>query len=351
MKVRLCDFFTFNRVYANTIGLEIEVEGNGKLGRPLAGLEDTVWRTHTDGSLRNYLGGSCEFVTNGPIDEKSVFDQVVTLNSTLKKNGVVLLEESPRTSVHVHINCQLLSVDEMMQWLGVYILCEDRLLSYVGEGRRGNLFCLPLVRQRQVQSQVSGMFGLNRTTLNKDSKQNLAVSRLYSPSLERVKYCALNVGRLPSFGTFEFRSLFGTVDPVIIQEWVDLLLAVRDFGLKNTLEETWELYERVGPQNFFEMVFGSNNKHLKTNPENQLEGERCFEDLYRPIEYNIKNLLRKAPSNNAKTTVRDPIPERVRVPEPTTFTAFEDLINTMQTDRPDPQQIRFRSAARPTTDF
>lgn len=96
---------------AGLLGVEVEVETlKGELPRIHDDL--AAWNVTHDGSLR---GESAEYVFKEPL--------------------------GPRASVHVHVNVLEMTKQQLDNFLYSYLLLEDVLMSFCGEGREGNRFC------------------------------------------------------------------------------------------------------------------------------------------------------------------------------------------------------------------
>ena len=130
------------------------------------------------------------------------------------------LMPSDRCGVHVHINMQQMTKKQVLNFAILYYILEDVLINYCGNDREGNLFCLRakdaefIIKMLQVFAQrinSAGHFG-----------------RLIYPE---YKYSALNFSALPKFGSLEFRSLKTPANVTKIEEWIKILLCVKDASL------------------------------------------------------------------------------------------------------------------------
>ena len=105
------------------VGVEIEVEGAG-----IQTHVSEVWRYEDDGSLRGaFPGGRCEFIFQKPILVGEVQAAIEEL-AAVQKKGKAKLNFSFRTSVHVHVNVQELTYNQVCNMIYIYLLAE-RMLS------------------------------------------------------------------------------------------------------------------------------------------------------------------------------------------------------------------------------
>src|SRR4051812_30294516 len=92
------------RKRAGEVGLEIEMEGRNLHRAPI----EPYWEDHQDGSLRGEE--NAEYVLRIPISRKLVPEALEMLFKFLKDSGAVIRQDSPNTSVHVHLNMQDVSL-------------------------------------------------------------------------------------------------------------------------------------------------------------------------------------------------------------------------------------------------
>ena len=130
---KIRDIFKFHLwPQENEIGIEVEMEGSYLGGEKIKG-----WLREGDGSLR---GHSVEFILNSPLSEKKAYIKLDALYKSLKNNSH--MDPSNRCAVHIHINCQNMEIKEVYNYISLYLILEDVILSWCGEEREGNLFCL-----------------------------------------------------------------------------------------------------------------------------------------------------------------------------------------------------------------
>lgn len=184
------------------VGIEVEVEALTPLPAEIGG----VWLTKTDDSLRNY---HYEYICRQPIKVGSDKISHIKVLTDKLNTSTIKLDMSHRTSVHVHRNVQHFTPVEVWNTVIAYWMIEDALLSYCGEGRRGNLFCLPV-------SSCDGI--INRCI--KDLASNIPFSNFPGHS---CKYGGQNLATVAALGSLEYRSMRGTTDPEIIDKWSSAL--------------------------------------------------------------------------------------------------------------------------------
>lgn len=217
------------------VGIEIEIEGTRL---PHEDETPSPWQYHSDGSLRGKDNG--EYVLARPV----MFDAVP---EALKKLWDVFatkkttFDESMRTSVHVHLNCQTFHLNRLTAFMALYFTFEEVLTEWCGEHRVGNLFCLRAKDAPAIISQI-------RRFIKTDGRAELRDS---------LHYSGLNANALHKFGSLEVRSLRGCSDPKTILDWVGIL--ERFYTLSAEFEDPREicsLFSAEGPLAFFENVLG-----------------------------------------------------------------------------------------------
>lgn len=255
-----------NRVgTAGEIGLEIEIEGKNLPKNDCP----APWLYKHDGSLRGE--DSAEYVLNGPILFKDVPKTLNKLWAKFKTKKS-RLDDSNRTSVHVHLNCQNFHLARLASMTALYFISEEILTEYCGEYRVGNLFCL---RAKDANGIVTHI----RKFLEADGNYRIH---------DGLHYAGFNIQALQKFGSVEIRTLRGTSDPKVIEEWVGIIK-----HLYNKSEEFKDprdicaLFSCNGPIAFFYEIFGDKAFVLKQAikwsdeqlSDSLLEGIRYAQDL------------------------------------------------------------------------
>lgn len=216
------------------IGIEIEVEGHNLPRNNLTG-----WVLHEDGSLR---GESAEYVFRNPIARTAVPDRLRILQQGFE-NANSEINQSYRTSVHVHMNVRNFLIKHIYNNIMLYIIFEDILAEMAGKDRVGNLFCL---RAKDAEFFLEVL----RNAIVTDDLRGL--------SSDNLRYSAVNPAAMWRHGSLEFRSFRGTTDMILIQQWVDVLCAIRDAAQRynNPIEIVTDLSAK-GPRQFVESIFGT----------------------------------------------------------------------------------------------
>ena len=189
------------------VGVEIEVEGAGLVG----GLRG--FRCERDGSLR---GENVEYVFEKPVEWKDEgYRLVKTLRLKLKQAESVVYDTG-YAGIHVHVNVCDMTPIQLWRYAIAYYIAEPLLLEFCGEDRRSNLFCLSL------QEAVTPLRRL------REAIERLSFEELYT---DDIRYAALNFKALAEYGSFEFRAMRSVVDETVLNQWVTMLLELRQFAL------------------------------------------------------------------------------------------------------------------------
>lgn len=221
---------------AGLLGVEVEVETlKGELPRIHDDL--AAWNVTHDGSLR---GESAEYVFKEPLGPRAAINAVNKLRGVLDP---IELNWSFRTSVHVHVNVLEMTKQQLDNFLYSYLLLEDVLMSFCGEGREGNRFCL---RVRDAEGLVEAVAAIIGT----DAYLNL-------PRQDVNRYASLNVDALMKFGSLEFRGMRGTLDINVINVWINALVRLRKFAMQSeSVEEIASIFAVTPDDEFMKLVFG-----------------------------------------------------------------------------------------------
>lgn len=229
---------TSNRqVLPGLIGLEIECEGMNLYNTPIK-----WWSCHKDDSLRAFKGSPpTEYVLRKPVTRDDFSKAVDYLVHKLKLQGSYVWLDSPRTSLHVHLNCQPLTMKQVMTFVCLYMLVEEFLVEFSGPKRIGNLFCL-----RTMDAQHF-FRALERAVLTEDYSEL---------SNDEFRYASCNLAALSKYGSLEFRSMRCTVDKTEIELWVDLLLSIKDqAAMLSSPVDIVSLFNSDGPEGLLRFIF------------------------------------------------------------------------------------------------
>jgi putative amidoligase enzyme len=256
----LADWYPVQGVQGE-VGIEIECEG-ANLVRRLP----KFWVVKEDGSLR---GESCEYVLNGPVKREQVDEALDLLAKTLKDAGSVV-NDSYRTSVHVHINQTDLKFRQIFAEICLYLIVEDLLMEFCGEDRIGNLFCLRVKdAEHLLDSLRNGITSGNYNSFN---------------DMQTFKYGAVNIAAAGKYGSLEYRSLRGTTNPELIKTWVQVLLDIKDASKQvQSPQEFIHNFSQMSPQDFICKYFSKGSQELLLNSKNikdrMFEGVRFAQEI------------------------------------------------------------------------
>jgi len=193
----------FKKATEGDVGIEIEVEAEDEM--PFV----DGWMVEHEGSLRN---NGREYVTPGPISICDLRPVLETFESALAPSFPI--EDSPRTSVHVHVNHQESTPMQIWNTAVAFWLLENPLVRWCGEHRVNNLFCLRLIDAENILD-----------ICNRSVKGEEPFGGLHQ---DYLKYASQNFGNILGLNTLEYRSLRGTTCANTIFEWAECLVHIRD---------------------------------------------------------------------------------------------------------------------------
>jgi hypothetical protein len=193
------------------VGIEVEMEGAPTW---LRNELDTSWLATLDGSLKD--AHALEYVLKAPVARNDVAEAVNRLYSNISKVGGII-RPSMRAGVHIHINCQQLSILQLINFIVTYYCIEDALTENLGADRVGNLFCLRISDAEAPLSRLNGFI------------RSKSMGYLQT---DDIRYAALNLTALAKYGSLEFRALKTPTQGAEIIEWVDTLLSIKDASMR-----------------------------------------------------------------------------------------------------------------------
>lgn len=248
------------------LGLELEFEG-----KRLPHEDETPkpWKYHQDGSLRGDDNG--EYVLAKPIAFSELPDALDTLWKAFASKKSTF-DDSNRTSVHVHLNCQEFHLNRLASFLGMYFTLEEVLTEWCGEYRVGNLFCL------RAKDAPAIIHYLKRFIQNDGA----------TPLPEMLHYGGLNPNALHKFGSIEIRTLAGVSEPTTILTWVSILQGLYERSADfHDPRELVTLFSGLGASDYFNMLLGEHADTIRSGinfTEQQLsvsllEGIRYAQEL------------------------------------------------------------------------
>lgn len=222
-----------DRYTKGLIGIEVEVEGENL---PPA---TASWRVDQDRSLKS--AENAEYVLRKPASYVGAIKNLRTLYESLNKEGTAMYE-SVKAGVHIHINVQDYSLTELFNFVTTYLLFEEVLVSYCGEYREGNLFCLRVSDAPYVIDYITKAIKNKEFTKLDDND---------------IRYCSINLMSLHKYGSLEFRAMRSTPDLSVVINWINLLLCVKKYA--STLTTPKNMIERFSarhPNDLLQEVFG-----------------------------------------------------------------------------------------------
>lgn len=224
------------------IGLEIEVEGVNlpRLGK--------WWRNEQDGSLKG--PENAEYVLQKPGSLEDIRAALNHLDSVYNQSSTVV-HDTVRAGVHVHINCQNLTMTELYNFVTLYLCLENILVKWCGEYREGNLFCLRACDAEWMLSVLK---------LAASDKKRQFKNRLHR---DELRYASMNLKALGDYGSLEFRSMRGTRDLNLIYTWAETLYGLREYA--KTFEKPSDVVESfslLGAEEFLSRALGKNTEHF-----------------------------------------------------------------------------------------
>lgn len=197
--------------HTGEVGLEIETESKTRYERPVM----KFWEAKDDGSLRDF---GVEYISK-PVS-RGVELRAALNEFKQKTDHLKFIPDSISTSVHVHINFLNDKWITLANFMTLYYLVEPLLIRYSGPDRISNLFCLPI---RDAEAQIENATGFISSIGSRRYKS-------LSLAAENVKYSALNLGCFSKLGTMEVRTFRGVTDVAVIENWVNILMSIKDYA-------------------------------------------------------------------------------------------------------------------------
>lgn len=220
-------------------GVEIELEGRGLLQCPSV----NGWVKERDGSLSQ---GGIEFVLRRPLDRDGVNNSLDDLYNMLREH--TLIQDRQRAGVHVHLNCQQRTLNEIFTMITAYLLLEDILMEWCGEMRKGNHFCFSAENaEALILNLRNAVINRNITLLNTD----------------QIRYASLNVQSLFRYGSLEFRGMRSTSEAQPIKDWVGIIDELTEKALEfSNPQELIEAASGYGEDRFLDILLPSYKKEM-----------------------------------------------------------------------------------------
>jgi hypothetical protein len=216
------------------VGIEIEVEAKRHLPHDVP----SPWVWHEEGSLR---GHCAEYVTKGPIP---CDDKKITHLQTLMRyiEPCEPYHDNQRTSVHVHCNVLEHTLSQLWTTICSYWLVDNLMVRYSGAEREGCNFCLRLKDAEYLITQVLSTLGGERP---------------FAGLGQNIRYSSQNLAALGQHGSLEYRSMRGTLDPMLIDKWSTALHHMvqgsKEYGTPSNMMDT--IYD-TDYRAFLNLLFG-----------------------------------------------------------------------------------------------
>lgn len=222
------------------LGIEIEVEGR-RLPTP-----EKFWRREADGSLRGEE--SAEYVFSRPMTLKGAREALDYLAKCYEAQKSII-DDTVRAGVHVHVNCQSLTLVQLYNFIVLFLVFENVLTKFCGEYRQGNLFCLRACDADRI------LHTLKSAAKNRNFRLQF--------HHDNNRYAAMNVKALGDYGSLEFRAMRSTSDMDAIYTWAKILYDLREQATTyNSPHDIIAGFSQYGSREFMRQVFGENVQHL-----------------------------------------------------------------------------------------
>lgn len=273
------------------LGVEIEVEGENL---PIC---TKFWSNEEDGSLQGHENR--EYVLIEPTDLAGLNKALDYLNDRFIKNNT-RMEETVRAGVHVHINCQRMTMTQLFTYMTLYLCLENVLVKWCGESREGNVFCL---RASDAEGVVTTIIEAIRT----------GRFQIFFKSND-IRYASMNVKALGDYGSLEFRAMRSTKKFSDIVIWAEVLLHLRLMSRQfETPDKVIEEFSVLGPTAFLKKMLGNYYKTFSCQDEQALlfDGMRNAQEIafcvnWEGFEDHLNNTYGRAKSNKLDGLVFDP---------------------------------------------
>lgn len=238
--VKISDFWKVSKIpippSQTLMGIEIEVEGAQSNGKPYPTMP--FWATHADGSLRNHGQEWVSYATT-PENLSNLTLGVLQLFKKHMKDPSF----SWRTSIHIHVNVQDMTEEQILNMVVLYLIFENSLFQYADIKRKHSIFCVPLL---ECQESLVNLLSAWRKVSKSDSKVNWGHLMQFCE-----KYSAMGIFRILSYGTLEFRHLPGTWDAEKIVGWICLLAALQKASISLSSDAIYEKILNINTTSFY----------------------------------------------------------------------------------------------------
>lgn len=275
-------------------GVELEIEGVPNWDS----LEITGITSTADGSLRN---NGREFL----LLPAKYPDAVATLSTFFNRAKLTEANYSERCSIHVHSNCQDLTFDQLQVILFTYQIVERVLFNWVNPERASNIFCVP-------------WYDTNLQHAMFDEK--------FKPEKMKnwLKYTALNLLPLYSYGTIEWRHMHGHCDTEKLFRWLRIISCFYRFARKSSLKDVKEFFQDLNTSSeyrrFVDSVFQEEVAFIYEQPT----WERDLEEGVLLMKYSL------ASPKETKSTKTEKVLQGNVDPWPHARPLMDDIVDVIQ---------------------
>ena len=230
------------------IGLELETENcqYKVAGTWVEGAASRNFRVERDGSLR---GVAYEFISQPMRSEHAL----AALQDFLAWGEFTPENYTDRTSVHVHVNCTDMELEQISSLALLYTVAEEILFEFVGGHRESNIYCIPWSHCRAHYDLVQNFLANPTGQLKKWNK-----------------YTALNLIPLASYGTVEFRQMHGTADFPKLERWINMIGSLVAMAKATPLEGLVEEIKTLNTTSQYDAFF-----------QRMFNGTLTYDDRYR----------------------------------------------------------------------
>ena len=212
------------------IGLELETENCSNVTYNNIAKE-TNYIVHTDGSLR---GVAYEFISK-PMTTENALAATKDFWNLCKFTDE---NYTDRTSLHFHVNCVNLEIEQISSIALLYTVFEEILFEFVGKYRDTNIYCVPWNQCRNHYNLVQNFLSDSTTLLRGWNK-----------------YTALNLLPLTRYGTIEFRQMHGTCNYEKFSTWVNIIGAIFKYTSKVPLKDLITTINSLNTVSHYEQFF------------------------------------------------------------------------------------------------
>lgn len=253
------------------VGVESETEGK----RYSRIQSIPFWNIVEDGSLRD----GAEFVLSNPLVGEDLISALEVLEDKCRRG----YKQSVRTSVHIHIDVRDLSAEQLLTFIGLYLIFEKAIYRYHNHkyNREDNIYCLPFYKTNRFLTSLGSLSYLKDTGFDEDELPGFLRQSLSQMN----KYYGLNVASVFRFGSLEFRHMEGSTKKDAILQWINIIMSMKKYAMSFTGDHTQILQtiSASGYKTLTNQVFSDELYDALFNYDNELEdiysGMQIFQDI------------------------------------------------------------------------